>query len=112
MAVEWNLRDDYETRVALKSLLKRPYLIVHEFIPGIPSSKISNARAHKLLHLFPQHQPEVLENLIDLGKIMAVDCCFNNLNGLPTLGSGPASANTIMFKLEVEGPEGILNFND
>ena len=83
-----------------------------EFIPGIPSSKISNARAHKLLHLFPQHQPEVLENLIDLGKIMAVDCCFNNLKGLPTLGSGPANANTIMFKLEAEGPEGILNFND
>ena len=100
LGCDWALKDIATTRRTCKMCLTRSYVLLMEYIPSINSTHITKNRAE---HIFKVPQDNMNYNtvLVQIGKMIAVDVCFNNSDRIPTIWeASEGNPHNFLFKLK------------
>jgi hypothetical protein len=112
---------DKELGIKVRESLKRPFLLVIEYIPGFSLSNCKGDRSLMVFHpdvakgfapdSVPYPPPKVEGNsydqnstfkespLITLGKILGSDIILNNSDRFPTISAGTGNTGNLFFEV-------------
>lgn len=72
-------------------------MFLHSYHFGLDPSSLSESRVSHLFKPTPKTQKQVENLLFSLGRMIAVDTCFNNTERLPTIWQEGGSTSTFRF---------------
>lgn len=76
LGVDWATRNHPAHRRMAKMALNRPHILIQEYIPGLSAGTMTKQRCQDFF-------AEDANNLINLGKIIAMDLALNNPDRFP-----------------------------
>ena len=81
---DWALKDVTTTKRTCRMCLQRSYVLLMEYIPSLNSTHITRERAEHIFQV-PKDNMNLNPILVQIGKMIAVDVCFNNSDRIPTI---------------------------